>query len=90
MTGSPISVIYCSWSLFKKEEWGCIKDVFELEQKPGYKLGRLFNLEFRTVPTTEPLLCDLEKMVSFKVEVRLSLGPGPLHRGARRIGPGRV
>jgi inosine/xanthosine triphosphate pyrophosphatase family protein len=68
MTGSPISVIYCSWSPFKKEEWGCIKDVFELDEKPGYKLGQLINLEFRNVPTTEPLLCDLEKMVSFKVE----------------------
>jgi len=68
MTGSPISVIYCSWSSFKKEEWGCIKDVFELDEKPGYKPGQLFNLEFRNVPTTEPLLCDLEKMVSFKVE----------------------
>jgi XTP/dITP diphosphohydrolase len=68
MTGSPISVIYCSWSPFKKEEWGCIKDVFELDEKPGYKLSQLFNLEFRNVHTTEPLLCDLEKMVSVKVE----------------------
>jgi inosine/xanthosine triphosphate pyrophosphatase family protein len=68
VSGFPISVIYCSWSTFKKEEWGCIKDVFELDEKPGYKLGQLFNLEFRSVPTTEPLLCDLKDMVRFKVE----------------------
>jgi XTP/dITP diphosphohydrolase len=68
MTGYPIIVIYCSWSPFKQEEWGCIKDAFELDEKPGSKLGQLFKLEFRNVPTTEPLLCDLEKMVSFKVE----------------------
>ena len=65
---SPIGIIYCSWSSFKKEEWDCIKDAFELDTKPGYKLGQLLNMEFRNVPTTEPLLCDLEKMVRFKVE----------------------
>ena len=54
MSGFPISVIYCSWSPYKKEEWSCIKDVFQLDEKPGYRLGQLFNLEFRKVPTTEP------------------------------------
>jgi hypothetical protein len=68
VSGLPISVIYCSWSPYKKEEWSCIKDVFQLDEKPGYRLGQLFNLEFRKVPTTEPLLCDLESMVRFKVE----------------------
>lgn len=68
MPTSPISLIYCSWSPYKKEEWNTIKDVFELESTPGYKLGQLFDLEFRDVPTAEPLLCDLEKMVRFKVE----------------------
>src|SRR5258708_15746880 len=68
MSRSPIGVIYCSWSPFKKEEWACIQNQFELDGKPGQKLGQLFNLEFRNVPTTEPLLCDLEKMVRFKVE----------------------
>ena len=33
----------------------------------GQTLGQLFDLEFREVPTTEPLLCDLEQMVRFKV-----------------------
>lgn len=65
MTGSPIKVIYCSWSNFKKEEWEAAKDSFELS---GVKLGQLFDLEFRDVPTSEPLLCDLETMVRFKVE----------------------
>jgi inosine/xanthosine triphosphate pyrophosphatase family protein len=68
MPTSSISLIYCSWSPYKKEEWNAIKDVFELESTPGYKLGQLFELEFRDVPTTEPLLSDLEKMVRFKVE----------------------
>jgi XTP/dITP diphosphohydrolase len=68
MSGARIGVIYCSWSPFKKEQWSCIKDVFELDGKPGLKLGQLFDLEFRNVPTTEPLLCDLENMVRFKVE----------------------
>jgi inosine/xanthosine triphosphate pyrophosphatase family protein len=64
----PIRVIYCSWSPFKKEEWSHIKGSFELTEAPGSPLGKLFDLEFRNVPTTEPLLCDLEKMVRFKVE----------------------
>jgi inosine/xanthosine triphosphate pyrophosphatase family protein len=68
MPSSPIHLIYCSWSPFKKEEWACIKDVFELDSLPGRKLGQIFEFEFRNVPTTEPLLCDLEKMVRFKVE----------------------
>src|SRR4051794_11379712 len=65
MGATPVKVIYCSWSPFKKEEWDAAKGVFELS---GEKLGRLFDLEFRDVPTSEPLLCDLETMVRFKVE----------------------
>lgn len=65
---SPIGLIYCSWSPFKKEEWNCIKNVFELESMPGQKLGQLFDLEFSNVFTTECLLCDLKRMVHFKVE----------------------
>jgi XTP/dITP diphosphohydrolase len=65
MAGTPIKVIYCSWSPFKKEEWEAAKCSFELA---GVKLDQLFDLEFRDVPTTEPLLCDLEAMVHFKVE----------------------
>src|SRR5713101_3732390 len=64
----PIQLIYCSRSPFKKEEWDAVKDALELDTKPGYKLGQLFQFEFRDVPTTEPLLCDLESMVRFKVE----------------------
>jgi inosine/xanthosine triphosphate pyrophosphatase family protein len=65
---SPVRLVYCSWSSFKKEEWNCIKNVFELDSMPGAKLGELFNLQFRNVLTTEPLLCDLKRMVHFKVE----------------------
>ncbi len=79
MPTSPISLIYCSWSPYKKEEWNTIKDVFELELTPGYKLGQLFDLEFRDVPTAEPLLCDLEKMVRFKVEFGIPVRACTLH-----------
>src|ERR1043166_506274 len=65
MGTSPIKVIYCSWSPFKKEEWEAAKDSFELS---GKKLEQLFDVEFRDVPTSEPLLCDLEAMVRVKVE----------------------
>jgi XTP/dITP diphosphohydrolase len=65
---SKIGVVYCSWSEYKKEEWNAIKDVFELDSRPTAKLGQLFDLEFRDVPTPEPLLCDLEKMVRSKVD----------------------
>lgn len=65
---TPIRLIYCSWSPYKKEEWDIAKDALELDSKPGNKLGQLFKFEFRDVPTTEPLLCDLERMVRFKVE----------------------
>jgi XTP/dITP diphosphohydrolase len=68
MTISPISLTYCSWSTFKKEEWNAAKNMMELDSMPGRKLAQLFNFEFRNVRTTEPLLCDLEKMVRFKVE----------------------
>ena len=64
----PVDVVYCSWSKFKQEEWSCIKDVFSLDSMPGQTLGQLFILDFRKVATTEPLLCDLEKMVRAKVE----------------------
>jgi XTP/dITP diphosphohydrolase len=67
-TVQPIQVIYCSSSPFKKEEWHAARDTLELHAKPGYKVGQLFELEFRDVPTAEPLLCDLESMVRSKVE----------------------
>jgi XTP/dITP diphosphohydrolase len=63
----PIHVIYCSWSPYKKEEWAAMKDAFELASRPGLKLGNLFHLEFRNVPTTEPLRCNLVEMVRHKV-----------------------
>jgi len=68
MSASPIGVVYCSWSPSIQERGMGLHKIFELDGKPGYKLGQLFNLEFRNVPTTEPLLCDLENMVRFKVE----------------------
>ena len=64
---APIRVIYCSWSPFKKEEWNAAKESIEL-RSDGTKLGQLFDLEFRNVHTSEPLLCDLEKMVRSKVK----------------------
>src|SRR6516225_7988423 len=68
MASKPIRIIYCSWSDFKKEEWRLAKDHLELSSQPGKKLGDLFELEFRQVPTSEPLLCDLEAMVKSKIE----------------------
>jgi XTP/dITP diphosphohydrolase len=68
MTTRPIRIVYCSWSTFKKEEWKLAKDHLELDSKPGKMLGELFDLEFRQVPTSEPLLCDLEAMVRAKIE----------------------
>lgn len=68
MATKLIKIIYCSWSSFKKEEWQNAKDQFELDSQPGKKLGELFELEFRQVPTSEPLLCDLEAMVKFKIK----------------------
>jgi inosine/xanthosine triphosphate pyrophosphatase family protein len=67
MSASPIQVAYCSWSNYKKEEWALAKDAIELDAT-GKKLGELFDIRFRKVATTEPLLCDLEAMVKFKVE----------------------
>src|SRR6266403_491742 len=67
MTKAPIRIVYCSWSPFKKEEWRLAKDTIALESS-GMKLGEIFDLNFRNVKTTEPLLCDLEAMVRFKVE----------------------
>jgi inosine/xanthosine triphosphate pyrophosphatase family protein len=65
---SPIRVIYCSWSKYKKEEWDAVRRVHELDLLKGHKLGDLFDFEFRKVSTTEPLLCNLEQMVQIKVE----------------------
>jgi inosine/xanthosine triphosphate pyrophosphatase family protein len=67
-TSNQIKVIYCSWSKFKKEEWEIAKDTLDLVAKPSHKLGQLFEFEFRDVPTTEPLLCDLDSMVRFKAQ----------------------
>lgn len=67
MTPGPIQIVYCSWSPFKKEEWALAAKTLELGST-GKKLGELFDLQFRNVKTTEPLLCDLEAMVRFKVE----------------------
>lgn len=66
-TRSPITIVYCSWSPFKKEEWEIMKQEFELESCSGRKLADLFRFEFRDVPTTEPLRCDLIEMVRHKV-----------------------
>ncbi|RXH00387.1 non-canonical purine NTP pyrophosphatase [Bradyrhizobium vignae] len=67
MSSPPIQIVYCSWSNYKKEEWALAKDAIELDAT-GKKLGELFDIRFRRVATTEPLLCDLEAMVKFKVE----------------------
>src|SRR3981189_1135765 len=64
----PIQIIYCSRSPFKKEEWDTAKDALLFDSKSNWPLGQLFRFEFRDVPTSEPLLCDLESMVRFKVE----------------------
>jgi XTP/dITP diphosphohydrolase len=48
------------------EEWHAVKDRFELASKPKVKLGEIFDVDFRNVPTHEPLLCDLAEMVRFK------------------------
>jgi XTP/dITP diphosphohydrolase len=66
-TSAKLHIIYCSWSPFKKEEWAAMNDTFELASRPGVKLGDLFQFEFRKVPTTEPLRCDLVEMVRHKV-----------------------
>ncbi|MBR0793302.1 hypothetical protein JQ631_29855 [Bradyrhizobium manausense] len=66
MSASPIQIAYCSWSNFKKEEWALAKDAIELDGT-GKKLGELFDIRFIRAKTTEPLLCDLEAMVKFKV-----------------------
>jgi len=63
-----VQIVYCSLSSFKIEEWGAIKDRFELDVRLGKKLADLFNITFRDVITQEPLLCDLQKMVRFKAE----------------------
>jgi XTP/dITP diphosphohydrolase len=63
----PINVIYCSSSQFNKEEWELAKANVKLASQPGHKVGELFHFEFRDVETAEPLLCDLEEMVRFKV-----------------------
>src|SRR6266702_246563 len=64
---SPIQIAYCSWSDFKKEEWRLAAHAIELEPT-GKKLGELFDIRFRKIATTEPLLCDLVAMVRFKIE----------------------
>jgi inosine/xanthosine triphosphate pyrophosphatase family protein len=61
-----IHIVYCSWSEFKKEEWSLAQKEHELTSIPNRKLGDVFELEFRNVPTHEPLLCDLEQMVRHK------------------------
>lgn len=64
---APIKIVYCSGSPFKKEEWSIAKDAIEFEST-GKKLGELVDFQFRSAKTTEPLLCDIESMVRFKVE----------------------
>lgn len=68
MARKPVRIVYCSWSTYKKEEWALAKDNLELDSHRGMKLGELFDLEFRQVKTSEPLLCDLEAMVKSKIE----------------------
>ena len=65
---APIRVIYCSWSAFKKEEWEVAQSTIRLDDPDGEMLGELFNIEFRDVATSEPLLCDLEGMVRSKAK----------------------
>ena len=62
MPTSPISLIYCSRSPYKKEEWNAIKDVFELESPPGYKLGQLFDCLFLG---SKPSSSDEERLEPF-------------------------
>jgi XTP/dITP diphosphohydrolase len=66
MATGPIKIVYCSWSSFKKEEWAIAKDQITLPSA-GKPLGQLLDCQFRDVHTTEPLLCDLEAMVRFKI-----------------------
>lgn len=68
LPSSPIQIVYCSRSSFKEEEWRAVRHELELDSSPGRKLGDLFDLEFRKVPTREPLLCNLEEMARFKAE----------------------
>src|SRR5882724_512927 len=67
MAIAPIQIVYCSCSDFKKEEWALAKSTIELDST-NKKLGEVFELRFRNVKTTEPLLSDLQEMVRFKVE----------------------
>ncbi|MGY3497311.1 non-canonical purine NTP pyrophosphatase [Bradyrhizobium sp. USDA 4502] len=64
---NPIQIVYCSGSEFKKQEWSIAKGAIQLDST-GKKLGELVDFQFRGVKTTEPLLCDIEAMVRFKVE----------------------
>ena len=67
MDSSLIQIVYCSWSAYKKEEWDAVRASHSLPSDPDHKLGERFKIDFRPVPTKEPLLCDLEKMVRHKV-----------------------
>src|SRR4051812_1178329 len=66
MRSSRIQIAYCSWSDCKKEEWALAKEAIELGST-GKMLSELFDVRFRKIATSEPLLCDLEVMVKFKV-----------------------
>lgn len=68
MAARRTKIVYCSWSKFKIEEWATASGAIELSAKPGSKMGDLYDLEFRQVLTSEPLLCNLEDMVNAKIK----------------------
>lgn len=62
MAAKP-KLIYCSWSSWKMEEWDVAR---HFEYELGIPIDSLIDLEFRKVPTQEPLLRNLEDMVREK------------------------
>jgi inosine/xanthosine triphosphate pyrophosphatase family protein len=65
---AKISVVYCTGSGYKHEEWNVVKDNFELCGPDGKSrlIRDLIDLDFRTADVREPLLCDLGAVVREK------------------------
>lgn len=65
---AKISLVYCTGSRYKIEEWRTICAKFSLSKDggPNVLVGDLFDLEFRRVSLREPLLCDLGQVVREK------------------------
>ena len=65
---AKISLIYCTSSRYKIEEWNVIRTHFNLQDRAGRNasVGDLFELEFRSTDLREPLLCDLRRVVKEK------------------------